>query len=458
MNKISKRSKILYMLVFAFLIAAILLIFTLFKNAETWALKRVNQHIYTNGQLVSAGTIYDRNGVVLAQTVDGKRVFNPDKTIRCSTLHTVGDLSGFIATGAHYAFRSDLTGYSIIDGVYNIERHGEDGKDLHLTIDSKLCAQAYNALGNNKGTIGVLNYKTGEIICMVSAPTFDINNKPKDIDTNDSGRYDGIYLNRFLSGVFTPGSTFKIVTAASAIDNIPDIFSRTFTCTGSYKTSTGTVVCNGVHGTVNFEKALNRSCNSAFAQIAEELGNENLTATAERLGFNKRIQLDGKINVAKSYFTLNDAVSVDRGWAGIGQYKTLANPLHMATLMGAIASNGNCPMPHILTKKTQFFNLTPSSTLRYMDITTANQLSDMLRSNVKDFYGDSKFPNLEMCGKTGTAEVAGKKPHAWFVGFSRNPNTPLAIVVVLENSGGTGIGTAVPVANKVMQAAVNSSF
>ncbi len=458
MNKISKRSKILYMLVFAFLVGTFFLVSTLFKNAENWALKRVNQHIYSNGQLISAGTIYDRNGVVLAQTVNGERVFNPNKTIRCATLHTVGDLSGFIATGAHSAFRSDLTGYSLINGVYNLERHGDDGKDLHLTIDANLCAEAYKALGNNKGTIGVLNYSTGEIICMVSAPTFDINNKPKDIDTNDSGKYNGIYLNRFLSGVFTPGSTFKIVTAASAIDNMPDIYSKTFTCTGSYKTSTGVVRCNGVHGTVDFEKALNRSCNSAFAQIAEELGNENLTATAERMGFNKRIQIDDKINVTKSYFDLTDAVSVDRGWAGIGQYKTLANPCHMATIMCAIASNGSCPAPHILTKKTSFFDLAPSATLRYMDVTTANRLSDMLRSNVKNYYGDSKFPNLEMCGKTGTAEVAGKQPHAWFVGFSKNPETPLAIVVLLENSGGTGIGTAVPIANKVMQSAIHASY
>jgi len=450
MNKISKRSKILYALVFAFVFGVCFLSVTLISNAETWALKRVNQHIYDKGQLISAGTIYDRNGVVLAQTVDGKRIFNENKTIRCATLHTVGDLSGFIATGAHTAFKSQLTGYSLINGVYNIERDGED-KNLHLTIDANLCADAYNALGKNNGTIGVYNYKTGEILCMVSKPTFDINNKPSDIDTDSTGKYNGIYLNRFLSGVFTPGSTFKIVTAACAIENITDIDSRTFTCTGSYKTSTGVVRCNGVHGTLNFEKALNRSCNSAFAQMAEELGNEKLTATAEELGFNKRIQVNG-INVTKSYFDLTGAVSVDRGWAGIGQYKTLANPCHMVTLMGAIASNGTAPAPHILETNSSLFSL-GSSTLRYLDMTTAIKLSDMLRSNVKNYYGDHKFPNLEMCGKTGTAEVAGKEPHTWFVGFSKRPDTPIAIVVLLENSGGTGIGNAVPIANKVMQSA-----
>ncbi|NCC87350.1 MAG: penicillin-binding protein [Clostridia bacterium] len=454
MNKISKRSKILYLLVFAFIFGVCFLCITLISNAETWALKRANQHIYDKGQLISAGTIYDRNGVVLAETVDGERIFNENKTIRCATLHCVGDLSGFIATGAHTAFKSQLTGYSLINGVYNIERDGED-KDLHLTIDASLCADAYNALGKNNGTIGVYNYETGEILCMVSKPTFDINNKPKDIDTDDTGKYDGIYINRFLSGVFTPGSTFKVVTAACAIENIPDIDSRTFTCTGSYKTSTGVVKCNGVHGTLTFETALNHSCNSAFAQIADELGNEKLTATAEELGFNKRIQVDG-INVAKSYFDLTGAVSVDRGWAGIGQYTTLANPCHMVTLMGAIASNGTTPSPHILENSSSFFSI-GSSTIRYMDLTTATKLSDMLRSNVENYYGDKKFPNLEMCGKTGTAEVSEKEPHTWFVGFSRRTDTPFAIVVVLENSGGTGIGNAVPVANKVMQSAITLS-
>ncbi|MEG0979856.1 MAG: penicillin-binding transpeptidase domain-containing protein [Oscillospiraceae bacterium] len=451
MNKISKRSKILYTLVIAFIVGVCILTVSLLTNSQKWALNKANQHIYSKGQLIAAGTIYDRNDVILAQTVDGKRIFNSDKTIRLSTLHTVGDLSGFIATGAHTAYKSQLTGYSLLNGVYQLKKDGA-GHDLHLTIDSNLCVSAYEALGNNKGTIGVYNYETGEILCMVSKPTFDINHKPTDIDTDQTGKYDGIYLNRFLSGVFTPGSTFKIITAASAIKNIPNIDSQTFTCTGSYKTSTGVVKCNGVHGTLNFEQALNRSCNSAFAKIAEELGNENLTNTAKEFGFNQRIMID-ETSVTKSFFDLTGAVSVDRGWAGIGQYTTLVNPCHMMTIMGAIASNGSSPAPHLLENQGAFFNL-GSSSLRYTDASTASKLSAMLRSNVKNYYRESKFPNLEMCGKTGTAQVQGKKDHAWFVGFSRRSDTPYAIVVLLENNGGTGIGDAVPVANKVMQAAV----
>jgi peptidoglycan glycosyltransferase len=451
MDSISKRSKILYTLVMLFVAGVGILTVRLISNAETWAMKQVNQHIYSAGQLIAAGTITDRKGVVLAQTVNGKRSFNPNAGIRKATFHTVGDLSGFVATGAHSVFKSDLTGYSLINGVYNLRKDGA-GKDIRLTIDSALCATVLKELENKKGTIGVYNYETGEILCMVSTPTLDINNKPSDIDSNNTKKYEGIYMNRFLSGVFTPGSTFKVVTAACAIDNISDIYSRTFYCNGSFKTSTGVVKCNGVHGTVSFEQAINKSCNSAFAAIAQELGNDALTQTAEKMGFNKRIVVNG-INVTKSYFTLQGAVSVDRGWAGIGQYKTLVNPLHMITIMGAIASNGSAPAPRIVSQETSLFSLGSSQTLRYLSVTTANKLKALLRSNVENYYGDSKFPGLEMCGKTGTAEVKNKRPHAWFVGFSQNKDKPYAIVVIIEN-GGTGIGDALPVANRVMQAVV----
>ena len=331
----------MFALVAIFLAGVIVLAATFGINAEAWVFKRANKHIYSSGQIVAAGTIYDRNGKVLAQTVNGERKYNSNSTVRRATLHAVGDLEGFISTGAHSAFRGQLTGYSFLNGVYDLKRNGA-GNDITLTIDADLCVTAYNALNGRKGAVGVYNYKTGEILCMVSTPTYDPYYKPTNIDSDTTGKYEAIYLNRFLSGVFTPGSTFKIVTAISALENIPDINSRTFTCTGQYKTSTGIVKCNSVHGKLNFQQALSKSCNSTFACIAEELGNDALTKTAEQVGFNKRITIDG-ISVTKSYFTLKDAVSVDRGWAGIGQYQTLANPCQMLTMMGAIANGGSAP-------------------------------------------------------------------------------------------------------------------
>lgn len=454
MNKISKRSIVLYALVVAFIVGACFLIVTMFSNASDWAMKRANKHIYSNDHIIAAGAIYDRNGVTLSKTEGTKRVYNEDANIRKSTIHAVGDPGGYIATGAQNAFQSDLTGYSIINGVSKIKDEGVS-HDIHLTIDANLCAKAYNHLGKHDGVVGVLNYETGEIVCMVSKPTFDINNQPSDEEVkNNPKKYEGIYINKFLSGRYTPGSTFKVVTAASAIENIPDIDSQTFHCNGSFKTSTGVVRCHSVHGSLNFEKALNRSCNSAFADIAEQLGNRNLTQTAERMGYNKTITIDG-VKTLKSYFTLDNAVSVDRGWAGIGQYKTLTNPCHALTIMGAIASKGSCPPLHLLSKNDQGYGIGETS-LKYLDASTANKLKGMLRSNVKNFYGDRKFPGLEMCGKTGTAEMKNQKDTTWFVGFSLNPETPYAIVVVLENSGGYGITVAAPIANKVMQDVVKA--
>ena len=102
---------------------------------------------------------------------------------------------------------------------------------MQLTLDADACDVAYKALSNYKaGTVGVINYKTGETLVMVSTPSYDPQNKPSDIDDNDE--YAGAYINRLLTGLYTPGSTFKIVTAICAIENIPDIYDRTFKCTG----------------------------------------------------------------------------------------------------------------------------------------------------------------------------------------------------------------------------------
>ena len=160
MKGIAKRSKLMFALVAIFLAGVIVLAATFGINAETWVFKRANKHIYSSGQIVAAGTIYDRNGKVLAQTVNGERKYNSSSTVRRATLHAVGDLEGFISTGAHSAFRGELTGYSFLNGVYDLKRNGA-GNDITLTIDADLCATAYNALNGRKGAVGVYNYKTG---------------------------------------------------------------------------------------------------------------------------------------------------------------------------------------------------------------------------------------------------------------------------------------------------------
>lgn len=446
MNRINKRTYLMYIFAALFLAGLTILFITMQANSGKWVVKSYNQHLYSKGEILTAGKITDRRGTVLAETKNGERKFNSNKTIREATLHVVGDTGGFISTGIHSSMKSNLTGYSILNGVYNLKKSGT-GNDVELTIDSRLCVDAMKALGDNKGTVGVYNYETGEILCCVSLPTYDVYDKPDDIATDTTGKYEGIYMNRFFSGLYTPGSTFKIVTSCSALENIEDIEKRTFKCTGAYTYSTGGKVnCTGHHGTLNFKGALAHSCNSAFASIAVELGNENLMNTALELGFNKAVKVDN-IRCAKSSINLKNAYGLDRAWAGIGQYTTLVNPCHEITLLGAIANRtGVTPEPTLIKNKRV-------GSITYMDATEAKKLNNMLRNNVTSYYKDSKFPKLQMCGKTGTAEVADKEPHAWFVGYSQREDLPLAIVVVVEN-GGSGPKVAIPVANKVMQKAL----
>ena len=219
------------------------------------------------------------------------------------------------------------------------------------------------------------------------------------------------------------------------------------------------MVCNGVHGKVNFEKALNKSCNIAFGQLAVELGKEKLMVTAESLGFNQSMKIDD-IRTAGGIFDLAAANDLDLAWAGIGQYSTLVNPLQILTMMGTIANGGRRVSPYMVEKIVSPSGIVTNrgsinaKSLIEINTESAERLKALLRSDVVNSYGDSRFRNLQMCGKTGTAELKdGQTPHAWFAGFSLRADMPLAVVVVVEN-GGSGNKVAIPVANKVMQALV----
>lgn len=456
MHNTVKRAFLLLIVVGAFVAGAVILALSFFFNGSEWATHRANAHIYTGGQIASAGTIYDADGVILAQTKSSKRTFNDNYSIRLATLHAVGDTEGFMSTGIHALYESELTGYNIVSGTYYLEKYGI-GNDVNLTLKANVCKTALEALYGRKGTVGVYNYKTGEIVCMVSTPTYDPMNKPGD-ETMSSDQYKGAYINKFLSASFTPGSTFKIVTSACAIENIPDIYSRTFTCDGEYEVGGTAVICNSSHGTITFEQALNKSCNSAFAEIAIELGKTKLEETAREMGFGASFEVD-KVPLDAGNIDLSQSVDIDLGWAGIGQYTTTANPCMMMTLMGAIANGGKAIKPYYVKSITTqqglpvYRAITQTAGQIKLDSGTADELKDLMRSNVMNHYGDYVFPGLEMCGKTGTAEVGDDKTGntVWFTGFSQRQDFPYAVVVMMEDSSNFATTTAIPVANLVLQ-------
>ncbi len=433
MNKVKRRA------MSALLVAALVFcgigvyIYRYINHGAEWATFAANSSVYTSGVL-NTGTLTDRNGVVLAHAADGAHAYADDSAVRRACYHVVGDYAGNVGTGALGAFSAQLAGYNPITGTY-----ASGGHEVALTIDSALNVVALNALNGRKGAVLVSNYKTGEILCMTSSPTTD----PAD---ESAAIADGTYLNRCINSTFTPGSIFKLITSAAAIEQISDLESRTFTCSGSVDVAGVTVTCTGVHGSQNFEDALANSCNCAFAEISLELGADALAQYAKELGFTDAQKLDS-ITTAAGSFTKGAAGSANLAWSGIGQYEDLICPYSMLRLVSAIANGGSVVEPTLLLDNTN-----DSTTL--LKTSTANKLRDMMNYNVRAHYGTNTFPGLNLCAKTGTAEVGDGTSHAWFTGFLLDDAHPYAFVVLVENGGG-GLSVAGSVANTVLQAAVN---
>lgn len=433
MNKVKRRA-MSALLVAAFVFCGIgVYIYRYINHGAEWATFAANSSVYTSGVL-NTGTLTDRNGVVLAHAEDGAHAYADDSAVRRACYHVVGDYAGNIGTGALGAFSAQLAGYNPITGTY-----ASGGHQVALTIDSALNVVAQNALNGRKGAVLVSNYKTGEILCMTSSPTTD----PAD---ESAALADGTYINRCINSSFTPGSIFKLITSAAAIEQIADLETRTFTCSGSVDVSGVRVTCSGVHGSQTFEDALANSCNVAFAQISLELGADTLAQYVKDLGFTQSQDLDG-ITTAAGSFTKGAAGSANLAWSGIGQYEDLICPYSMLRLVSAIANGGDVVEPTLLLDNT-------NSAASLLKSSTANKLRDMMNYNVSAHYGTGNFPGLNLCAKTGTAEVGDGTSHAWFTGFLLDDAHPYAFVVLVENGGG-GLSVAGSVANTVLQAAVN---
>lgn len=446
MKKIEKRAIMCLLLAFVLLTGVGIFSYRYVAHGDDWASYEGNRDVYNEGDL-SKGKLYDTNGTLLMQNTPDGMIFNDDASVRTALMHITGDKDNNISTGANRAFTDELIGYNLINGVYSLNNAG---KDVSLTLDANICATAYEALAGRSGTVGVYNYKTGEILCMVSSPTYDPVDPPSELE-------DGVYINRFTSATFVPGSIFKLVTAAAAIENLDDAYTWEINCTGSVSYGGEYAVTDvSAHGTVDLEKALEVSCNCYFGQLAEKLGPDLLEKYTEKAGLMTSYDIDG-IKTTEGTFDFPDS-GMNLAWTGIGQWEDMINPCSMMVYMGAIANGGEATHPNIVKPTTfmgkQIDKITTKTT-NMIDSTTAASLTEMMANNVVSHYGSENFPGLSLCAKSGTAEVGDyKEPHAWFAGFLNDDSNPYAFIVLVENSG-YGADVAGAVANTVMQAVVN---
>ncbi len=441
------RSMVLYLLLACFVGGVVYLGVNLFLHGGQWAMQPYNGHISS-----SLGNISDRNGNVLATSTEEGRTYSDSETVRRALLHTVGDPYGYISTSVEYTMRDKLTGYNLITGL-NDTIFNRMGSDIALTVDQNACAAAYNALGGKNGAVLVYNYQTGEILVKVSAPGFDPAYIPEDLETNEA--YKGVYLDNTLSSSFTPGSIFKIVTAAAAMEKWPDTWSQwTHTCTGSENIGGSDVTClyGAAHGDQDMFSAMGNSCNVFFASLATEIGAQALQAKAEEMGFGREFSL-GSVPTAQSEIDLSAANQNELAWAGVGQYTVLSNPYHMMVLMGAIANDGEYVQPRLTQESQLFSGLLPGEDRTLVTAAEAQNLTQLLRGDVENYYGDWLFPTgMNVCAKTGTGEVGeGKAPNCWMVGFCDSVDYPYAFAILVEEGTG-GIESAGSVASAVMNA------
>ena len=452
MNRIATRAIAVLTLVFLLIAGTVFFVCEYISDAKQWVMFSGSPHIYTDGK-TSTGTLVDRDGILLADLSDG-RSYNPDAAIRKAVLHWVGDRQGNIRPSSVDYYTDALLGFDFVNGVY---AYGDTSGTMKLTLSAKVQAAALEAMGDYVGTVAVYNYQTGEILCAVTTPTYDPNNVP-DIGGDTTGSYTGVYINRFLQSKYIPGSIFKIVTLAAALESIPDIEDRTFTCEGKYVIQNGDITCIKAHGKQTLKECFSNSCNCAFAQIVELIGRENLGKYVALFGVTDAVSFDG-ITTVKGNFDLDGATAEQVAWSGIGQHKDQINPCAYLTFVGAIANGGTGVAPYVVSEisvgNTVTYEATTTKTERVVSKETAQTIMEYMQNNVQVKYGAENFPGLTVCAKSGTGEVGGgKKPNAMFTGFLTDDKYPLAFIVTVEE-GGFGTETCMPVISQVLEACVS---
>ena len=467
MKQLHTRFHLLTLIVIGLLVVAGLYgVYSVTIYGSRWFSNSRNTRYQKAKRTVISGDIIDRNGVVLATTdEDGGRVYQSDLQAREAVVHLVGDQDGNVANGVDSFQGKYLLGFetSLSERVTSLLK-GETrrGDNVTLTADSKLCTRIVSAFESGSATKGlsgaavVMNYQTGEIIALVSLPVFD----PQNITTADQTNPAHPFWNRALQSTLAPGSTFKIITAASALENLSDITSYEFTCTGATKVMDQYIhdYNKAQHGKLTLEKAFIVSCNNAFAQCALILKDPSLRQTAEDFGFNDNF-LFRDIVVENSVYPTTDRNTVEVAWSGVGQSQIGATPLHMCMVAAAIANDGVMMEPRLLSRVTSPAGMvrlryTQKVYRRAVPEDIASQLQVYMKKVVSTGTGTAaQVTGLTIAGKTGSAEASIDKKdvtHAWFVGYIEDDDLPYACCVLVESGGGGG-SVAAPIASIIFQ-------
>lgn len=438
------------------LFCGLVLYFSYFQIFKSPALAGAGQNprTYAIEQNIRRGTIYDRKGTALAEsemTENGqvrKYPFGPLYSQLIGYNHT--RYGRFLLEDTYNQHLLGTTLESNLLGTL-LGASPSEGADLTLTIDHNLQTLAGNLLGNYKGSIVALDPQSGEVLCMVSKPWFNPNTLTADYETLSGTP--GMFYPRATSWNYVPGSVFKIITAASAVEN--GLEGYQYEDTGTYLIDGHEIhnYNNKVYGELDLDTAFSKSSNTYFASLATELGADALSKTAAGFGFGKTIPFD--IPLRKSTTLSTHKSETLTSAVGYGQGDTEATPLHMAMVCAAIANDGVMMEPYVVKSAEAgghtLYKKENKIFARAISASAAQRVGSMMEKCVENGTGTgAQISGIRVAGKTGTAEVGEGADHAWFVAYAPAENPKIALAIVLENAGTTGSACA-PMAQRLIR-------
>ncbi|MCI4046596.1 penicillin-binding protein 2 [Streptomyces sp. TRM75563] len=352
------------------------------------------------------------------------------------------------------------------------------GGNIVTTLSSDAQKAAFKGLGGKKGAVVALDPKTGAILALASTPSYDpsvfAGNSMKDSDNRQKllKDEDKPMLNRALRETYPPGSTFKVVTAAAALENglYDDIDAKTdspmpWTLPQSTTplSNEGNIPCEDA----SLREALRWSCNTVFGKMSDDLGNKKMIEQTDKFGFNKEVFTPVRAD-ASIYPEDNRP---QNAMAGIGQASNRATPLQMAMVASAIANDGKLMEPYMVAQRQApdldpVYTHEPKELSRALSGENAQKVQQMMETVVEDGTGtNAQIPGVTVGGKTGTAQHGlnnSEKPYAWFISYAKTDSgSPVAVAVVVEDGNAnrddiSGGGLAAPIARDVMKAVIDA--
>lgn len=412
------------------------------------------------------GDILSADGKVLAHTiVDSDGNETRDYPFKNMYAHVVGRFSkgktGLESSENFHLLTSHINTISKI--VKELSGGKNIGDSVVTTLDNRLQKAAYDALGNHRGAVVVMDPSSGKILAMVSKPDYnpnEINDIWDELTKEDTGDTDKAspLVNRATQGLYPPGSTFKILTALEYVRENPDYEDYQYDCTGKGVFNSVTINCynNKAHGEVDLKESFAKSCNSSFSNIGVTLNMSSFRKLCDAFLFNQSIPIDMLYN--KSSFVLNGKSPKDQiPQTAIGQGQTQITPLHNALIVSAVANGGVMMKPYVVDRIESQSGETVKKYLPEMVKTVMTpKESEILTSFMTETVNSGTAVSLKnnhytVAGKTGSAEfMEGKPAHAWFVGFAPAEKPEIAVSIVVEGVG-TGSDYAVPIADKIFK-------